>query len=161
MRPLTAVLHESWPVYREALPAGVTHAVEDDSIRTGELQATCEFLRRDVAVRVIDVGHAVAFPADVVKARHDVTEVRPHIELEWPLSGCAQEDLAVIASLGDRGVEARRRVEGAESIIGKATAFGVEMRERRHDDGSTGSEDAVLPWHELDLTYVVAQTGIR
>jgi len=49
---LTAVLHESWPVYTaRPLPAGMAHPVENDSIRTRELQATCEFLRREVAVR--------------------------------------------------------------------------------------------------------------
>src|SRR5271165_5014932 len=66
MRSLAAVLYESRPVDRKALPASVAHAVEDDSVRPGELQATCEFLRRNVAVRVIDVGHPVTFPANVV-----------------------------------------------------------------------------------------------
>src|ERR1700684_3186129 len=96
-----------------------------------------------------------------MKVRRDVGEISPHVELEGSLPGGAQENLAVITRLRDRGVETRRRVERAERVVGKAAAIGIQVCEGRHDDGRTGPEDAVLLWHELDLPYLIAQPGIR
>src|SRR5438445_7965015 len=75
MHTLTKVLDEPRSEDSQAFAAGMPHAVIDDSVRAAELQLPAEYLRRDVAVGIVDVGHAGTLAADVMKSRRDVGQV--------------------------------------------------------------------------------------
>src|ERR1700730_7124460 len=85
MHALAKILDEPRPVDGQAFAAGMPHAVVGDSIRAAAFQLTAEYLRRDVAVGIVDVGHAGAHAADVMKSRRDVGQVAAHVELERAL----------------------------------------------------------------------------
>src|SRR5437899_839426 len=160
MHSLAKVLQKSRAVDREAFAARVAHAVEDNAVRSRALQCAAERLRSSVTAGVIDVRHLPALAANVMEGGGDVAQVAAHVELHRPLAGGAQKPLAVVTGLRHRGREARRGIQGAEGVVGKAAAAGIDVCERRHDDGGAGPEDAVLARHELDLSRFVPQPRI-
>src|SRR3569833_592245 len=156
-----AVLNEPRTIDRETLADSVADTVICHAIGPAELQAACEFLRCDIAIGIVYLRHLLAPAANVVKAAGNVTEIAPHVELDCAFMGSLEEDLAMVAGLGNRGVQARRGVERAKCAIGKAAAVGIDMGERRHDDGRPGTEHPVFRCNELDFSYFIAQAWIR
>ncbi len=82
--------------------------------------------------------------ADVVKDALHPQRVAPHFESLGRLAGAREEPRAVIHRLLDRCLDLVRRIEHAETAVGKARAFRVQVRERcHHGRGSRAAHPAL------------------
>ncbi len=123
-------------------------------------------LRRPVVVGVEDRrrsgrarGLAVGLE-QVVQLGLDAGGDEAHVDVDRRLVGAAQEDGAVVAHLGDRRLERMGRVVDAVGAVGKARAFGVEVRERGHHRRRAGAGEALFARHEGELAELVADARI-
>src|SRR4051812_46627355 len=160
MHALTDMEYEFRPENGEAFTTGMLDAVVHDAIRAPVFQLPAQHLRRDVAVRIVDIRHLSAFTAQVVKRRRHIRKVATHIQLQRILPRSPQKNLAVVTRLGDRGCKAGGCVERAKRSVRETTARRIEMSKRRHDDGATRSERTLLTRHQLDVTYLIPQTRV-
>src|SRR6185437_8416957 len=110
---LAQILDQSRPEDRQALSAGVAHAVIGDAVGAAAPQASPELLRRNVALGVVDRRQRRAPAADVVKPGGDVGQVAAHVQLDRLLSRRPQKLLAMKTGLGDRRGQTRCGIEHA------------------------------------------------
>jgi hypothetical protein len=133
VRRRLGVAQRARPEDADALAAGVANARIADAPALHGAQAPAECLRRPVVVgieeRRVAVGvRGLAFGVEqVVQLGLDARGDEAHVDVDRRLVGAAQEHAAVMAHLGDRGLERMGRVVDAVGAVGKARALGIEV----------------------------------
>ena len=114
-----------------------------------------------MAVLTIDQRVFGSIVPQVVQVNGEIDSIHPHVEFHARLRRCAQEPLPMMPGFRYGGGEVPARVEDSPRAVGKATALGIQMRERRHDDARTGTTDAIFRGYKTDVSDLVSEPGIR